>query len=158
MICHTQAYFRTKVKGQADWLIPRRVMPILRSSPSTTTGRLDSGDVVWVYRTVTTQFHGMQPTLQQPHSECAKHLRWVYPKVSGLAAWSENCKWYSSATRCSCIAILWASLVSFAAITLCVASQRMSVVYFVIDLVQKLLDIPSYMPMLSSVQRAVIVS
>jgi hypothetical protein len=29
-----------------------------------------------------------------------------------------------SATRCSCIAILWVSLVSFAAITLCVASQR----------------------------------
>jgi hypothetical protein len=30
-----------------------------------------------------------------------------YPKVSGLAAWSENCKWYQfSATRCSCIAIL----------------------------------------------------
>jgi hypothetical protein len=29
-----------------------------------------------------------------------------------------------SATRCSCIAILWFSLVSFAAITLCVASQR----------------------------------
>jgi hypothetical protein len=29
-----------------------------------------------------------------------------------------------SATRCSCIAILWVSLVSFAAITLCAASQR----------------------------------
>jgi hypothetical protein len=29
-----------------------------------------------------------------------------------------------SATRCSCIAILWVCLVSFAAITLCVASQR----------------------------------
>jgi hypothetical protein len=29
-----------------------------------------------------------------------------------------------SATRCSCIGILWVSLVSFAAITLCVASQR----------------------------------
>jgi hypothetical protein len=29
-----------------------------------------------------------------------------------------------SATRCSCIAILWLSLVSFAAITLCVGSQR----------------------------------
>jgi hypothetical protein len=29
-----------------------------------------------------------------------------------------------SATRCSCIAILWVSLVSFAVITLCVASQR----------------------------------
>jgi hypothetical protein len=23
-------------------------------------------------------------------------LRRVYPKFSGLAAWSENCKWYSS--------------------------------------------------------------
>jgi hypothetical protein len=36
-----------------------------------------------------------------------------------------------SATRCSCIAILWVSLVSFFAITLCVASQRVFVfVYF----------------------------
>jgi hypothetical protein len=33
-----------------------------------------------------------------------------------------------SATRCSYIAILWASLVSFAAITLCVASQRVFIV------------------------------
>jgi len=24
------------------------------------------------------------------------HYTRVYPKVSGLAAWSENCKWYSS--------------------------------------------------------------
>jgi hypothetical protein len=54
-----------------------------------------------------------------------------------------------SATRCSCIAILWVSLVSFAAITLCVASQRVFVVivvYFVIDSVRKLLDTPSYVP------------
>jgi hypothetical protein len=37
-----------------------------------------------------------------------------------------------SATRCSCIAVLWVGLVSFAAITFCVASQRMFiVVYFV---------------------------
>jgi len=39
-----------------------------------------------------------------------------------------------SATRCSCIAILWVSLVSFAAITLCVASQRVFIVasvYFI---------------------------
>jgi hypothetical protein len=38
-----------------------------------------------------------------------------------------------SATRCSCIAILWVSLVSFAAITLCVASRGFIaiVVYFV---------------------------
>jgi hypothetical protein len=52
-----------------------------------------------------------------------------------------------SPTRCSCIAILWASLVSFATITLCVASQRMFIVvsvYFVIDTVRKLLDTPSY--------------
>jgi hypothetical protein len=36
-----------------------------------------------------------------------------------------------STTSCSCIAILWVSLVSFVAITLCVVSQR--IVYFVID-------------------------
>jgi hypothetical protein len=52
-----------------------------------------------------------------------------------------------SATKCSCIAILWVSLVSFAAITLCVASQRARPkvsVYFVIDSVRKLSDTPSY--------------
>jgi hypothetical protein len=44
-----------------------------------------------------------------------------------------------SATRCSCIIV---SLVNFAAITLCVASQQVFiiVVYFIIDSVQKLLD------------------
>jgi hypothetical protein len=53
-----------------------------------------------------------------------------------------------SVTKCSCIAILWVSLVSFAAINLCVASRRMSIVvivYFVIDSVQELLDTPSYL-------------
>jgi hypothetical protein len=49
-----------------------------------------------------------------------------------------------SASKCSFIAILWVSLVSFAAITLCVASQRVFIVYFVIDSVRKLLDTPSY--------------
>jgi hypothetical protein len=51
-----------------------------------------------------------------------------------------------SATRCSCIAILWASLVSFVAVTLCVASQRVFIVvsvHFVIDSARKLLDTPS---------------
>jgi hypothetical protein len=69
----------------------------------------------------------------------------VYPKISGLAACSENCKWYT-AIRCGCIAILWVSLVNFAAITLCVATQRVFIVvsvYFVIDSVRKLLDTPS---------------
>jgi hypothetical protein len=53
-----------------------------------------------------------------------------------------------STTRCSCFAILWVILASFAAITLCVASQAVFiiVVYFVIDSVRKLLDTPSYMP------------
>jgi hypothetical protein len=46
------------------------------------------------------------------------------------------------ATRCSCIAILWVSLVSSATITLCVASRQVFVVYLVIDSVQKLLDTP----------------
>jgi hypothetical protein len=51
-----------------------------------------------------------------------------------------------SATRWNCIAILWVSPVSFAATTLCVASQwvipKISV-YFVIDSVRKLLDTSS---------------
>jgi hypothetical protein len=50
-----------------------------------------------------------------------------------------------SATRCSYIAILWVSLVSFAATTLCVASQRVFiVVHFVIDSVWKPSDTSSY--------------
>jgi hypothetical protein len=51
-----------------------------------------------------------------------------------------------SATRCSCIATLWVSLVGYAAITLCVASQRVFIfvsVYFVIYSVRKVLDTPS---------------
>jgi hypothetical protein len=36
--------------------------------------------------------------------------------------------------------------VSFAAITLCVASQRVFIVYFVIDSIRKLLNTPSYVP------------
>jgi hypothetical protein len=51
-----------------------------------------------------------------------------------------------SATRCSCIAILWVILVSSAAITFCAASRRVflvGVVDFVIDSVRKLLDTPS---------------
>jgi hypothetical protein len=52
-----------------------------------------------------------------------------------------------SATRCSCVAILWVNLVSFATITICVASQRVRIVvrlYLIIDSVRKLLDTPSY--------------
>jgi hypothetical protein len=52
-----------------------------------------------------------------------------------------------SANRCSCIAILWVSLVSFAAISLYVASQRVipkASIYFIIDSVPKLFGTPSY--------------
>jgi hypothetical protein len=63
----------------------------------------------------------------------------------------------SSATRCSCIAILWVSLVSFTAITIFVASERVFIiiiiiiiVYFVIDSFRKLLDTPSYGLVISS--------
>jgi hypothetical protein len=45
------------------------------------------------------------------------------------------------ATRCSCIAILWVSLVSFAAITLYVSSQRVIpkvYIYFVNDSIRKI--------------------
>jgi hypothetical protein len=40
-----------------------------------------------------------------------------------------------STTRCNCIVILWVSLVSSAAITLCVASQRVFVVVVVVVVV-----------------------
>jgi hypothetical protein len=52
-----------------------------------------------------------------------------------------------SAGRCSCMAIFWVSLVSFASITLRITSQRgipKVSVYFVIDSVRKLLVTPSY--------------
>jgi hypothetical protein len=58
----------------------------------------------------------------------------VYPKVSGLAHLTRELQMVQlSATRCSCIAILWVSLVRFAAITLYVAFQRVFIVviYFV---------------------------
>jgi hypothetical protein len=52
-----------------------------------------------------------------------------------------------SATRCSGIAILLVSLVSFATITLCVASQQVftaAAAVYLINSVQKLLDTPAY--------------
>jgi hypothetical protein len=53
----------------------------------------------------------------------------AYPKVFELAAWSENCKWHSSLPLGAVVSLfLWVILVSFAAITLCIASQRVFVV------------------------------
>jgi hypothetical protein len=54
--------------------------------------------------------------------------------------WLPGARTANGTALCSCIAILWVSLVSFAAITLCVASRVFIVVYFVVDSVRKLLD------------------
>jgi hypothetical protein len=70
----------------------------------------------------------------------------VYPKVSWLAAWSENCKWYSSLPL-GAVVSLFCESVYFATITLCVASHQVFtvvVIYFVINSVQKPLDTPLY--------------
>jgi hypothetical protein len=71
----------------------------------------------------------------------------VYPNISGLATCSKNWMVQLSATSCSSVAILWVSLVTFAAITLCVATQWafvVVVVYFIIDSVWDLMDTPLY--------------
>jgi hypothetical protein len=34
----------------------------------------------------------------------------VYPKVSGLAAWSENCKWYSSLPLGAVVSLFYESV------------------------------------------------
>jgi len=46
----------------------------------------------------------------------------VYPKVSGLATWSENCKLHNSLPLGAAL-----SPVNFAAITLCVASPTSNI-------------------------------
>jgi hypothetical protein len=55
-----------------------------------------------------------------------------------------------SATRFSCIATLWVSLVSFATVTLCVASQRVIPRQACYDSVRKHLDTLSYTQILLS--------
>jgi hypothetical protein len=65
---------------------------------------------------------------RQPVGCCTR----VYPKVSSLERELQMAQ--LSNGKCSCIDILWVSLTSFAAITLCVASQRVFIVvsvYFV---------------------------
>jgi hypothetical protein len=64
-----------------------------------------------------------------------------------------------SATKCSCIAILWISPVSFAAIILLVASQRVFIVVrveYVIDSVRKRLVTPSCFAIDSQVSQSVL--
>jgi len=68
--------------------------------------------------------------------------RRVYTEVTGLASWSENCKWYSSLPLDAVVLLFWVYCLH----TLCVASQRVCIVvsvYFFIDSVRKRLDTPS---------------
>jgi len=74
-------------------------------------------------------------------------LNFVRGSIQKFPDWPPGAMVQLCTTRCRCIAILWASLVSFATITLCLASRQVFIVvsvYFVIDSVRKLLDTPSY--------------
>jgi hypothetical protein len=69
----------------------------------------------------------LEPTLQISLISCQeRNLGWeipyivitvagkrytkVYPKVSGLAAWSENCKWYSSLPLGAVVSLFYESV------------------------------------------------
>jgi hypothetical protein len=67
----------------------------------------------------------------------------VYPKVPGLAAWSENCKWYSSLPLGAVVSLFCKTSEFWCHKHLCCSSTGVVVVvYFVIDSVRKLLDTP----------------
>jgi len=72
----------------------------------------------------------------------------VYPKVSGLAAWSENCKWYSSLLLgiTSCVTILSQPSEVCRHNTLCCFLTTVYCCKHIIlyDSVRKLLNTPSY--------------
>jgi hypothetical protein len=78
--------------------------------------------------------------------------RTVYPKVSQLVAWSENCIWYRSlpldaVVSLFCESVKW--VLPPYPFVLLLNECFVAVVYFVIDSARKLLDTPSY----SSVKR-----
>jgi hypothetical protein len=58
---------------------------------------------------------------------CAAVSTRVYPKVSGLAAWSENCKWYSSLPLGAVVSLFCESGEFYCHNTLCCFSKS---VYF----------------------------
>jgi hypothetical protein len=89
----------------------------------------------------------MEDRIEESGSRCRYEFnKRLYPKVFGTGRVERELQMvHLSATICSCTAILWVSLVSFVAITLCVAfSVFIIVVYFVIDSVRKLSDTSSY--------------
>jgi hypothetical protein len=100
------------------------------------------------YRLVNTQTHILYIYIYvHTHTHTHTHTHKVVSKSFGTGHLERELQMVQiSATRCSCIAILLVSLMRFAAITLCVASERVFIVVsFVIDSVRKLLDTPSYL-------------
>jgi hypothetical protein len=55
----------------------------------------------------------------------------VYPKVFGLAAWGENCKWYSSLPMVQLYRYIVSQSSEFYRHTLCVASQYVFIIVVV---------------------------
>jgi hypothetical protein len=91
-----------------------------------------------------------EPLLVCPSNK--RHFILVIYEGVPRSFWTGSLEWelqmvQLSATRLSCISILWVSLVNFGAITLCVASQWVFIVvsvYFIIDSIQKFSDTPLY--------------
>jgi hypothetical protein len=51
-----------------------------------------------------------QITVVVENSYCNSRVTRVYPKISGLAAWKENCKWYSSLQVVAVVSLLCESV------------------------------------------------
>jgi hypothetical protein len=83
---------------------------------------------------------------RRPRASFWWHTR-VYPKVSGLPAWSENCKWYCSLPLGAVVSLFVSQSSEFCRHNpLCCFSTSVYCwsIYYIIDSVRKLLDIPTY--------------
>jgi hypothetical protein len=103
---------------------------------------------IWIWQIVgiKSKWDGFQCTYSDYFLVYLQPMRHIRRCIQKFPDWPPGAR-TANDTTCGCVAILWVSLVSFAAITLYVAFQRVIVVvvaYFIIDSVRKLLDIPSY--------------
>jgi len=69
----------------------------------------------------------------------------VYPKVSELAAWSENCKLYSSLLLGAVVLLFLGQPSEFCRHNPLCYFSTVFVVYFIMDSVRNLFDTPSHM-------------
>jgi hypothetical protein len=89
---------------------------------------------MWNWWNIVTVVSGTHRPICHPSNNCSRRNEGVSKSFRTGCLERELQMVQLSATRCSCISILWVSLVSFTAITLCFASQRVfivDVVYFV---------------------------